>query len=427
MDARPPAIDALLTRVYRAEHGRIVATLIRVLGDFDLAEEVAHDAFAAALEQWPQSAPPPNPAAWLVQTARNKAIDRARRRSIGKRKMLEAQVLAEVEASFVPESTDEEAAVEDDRLRLMFTCCHPALAAEARVALTLRTLGGLTTEEIARAFLLPAPTMAQRLVRAKAKIRDANIPYRIPPKEQLPERLEAVMAVVYLIFSEGYAASAGDELIRRDLCNEAIRLGELLARLVPDSAEVEGLCALMLLHDSRRDARVDAVGDIVLLEDQDRALWDRDEIASGLARVVASLKKSRGRPGAYALQAAIAGCHARARDKSETDWREIAVLYEILAAVHPSPVVRLNRAVAIAMARGAEEGLLAVEAVAAEGDLEQYHLLHAARADLLRRLGRSQAALLSYEKAHSLAQAGPERRFLLRRMAEVGATLGRSS
>ncbi|NUP08881.1 MAG: RNA polymerase sigma factor [Polyangiaceae bacterium] len=409
---------AALIRVYREQIGRIVATLIRVLGDFDLAEEIAHDAFAAALEQWPTEGSPSNPAGWLVQTARHKAVDEVRRRAIGRRKLQQAQIVAEVEASFQPEP-DVESGLEDDRLRLMFTCCHPALALEAQVALTLRTLGGLSTEEIARAFLVPPTTMAQRLVRAKGKIRDANIPYRVPPTEQLSERLDAVRAVVYLVFSEGYAATAGDAFIRRDLCNEAIRLGLLLAKLLPDRSETEGLCALMLLHDSRRDARLDDAGDIVLLEDQDRARWDEDEIREGLALTESALRKCARQPGPYALQAAISACHARAPRAQETDWRQIAVLYDILSEIHPTKIVSLNRAVAIAMLRGPEQGLAELDAIARGGELDGYYLFHAARADFLRRLGQLGAAAESYEKAKSLVLGDAERRFLDRRIAEV--------
>lgn len=415
-------MHADLVRVYRQEVGRIVATLIRVLGDFDLAEEIAHDAFAAALEQWPRAGAPDNPAAWLVQTARNKAVDQVRRRALGRRKLQEAQIARQVEQSFTPEP-EEDSGVEDDRLRLMFTCCHPALALEAQVALTLRTLGGLSTEEIARAFLVPPPTMAQRLVRAKAKIKDARIPYRVPPTDQIAERLESVLAVVYLVFSEGYAATAGDALIRRDLCHEAIRLGRLLGRLMPESAEAEGLCALMLLHDSRRDARVDSVGDLVLLEDQDRTRWDREAIAEGLSRTEAALQKSSGFPGPYAVQAAIGACHARAPIARNTDWTQILALYDVLLRVHPTGVVALNRAVALAMVAGPEAGLADLDGIAREGELDCYHLYHATRADFLRRLGREADALAAYDKALELAQSEPERRFLQGRAAAMAKRL----
>ncbi len=412
------ATEAALVRVYREQIGRIVATLIRVLGDFDLAEEIAHDAFAAALEQWPTSGAPDNPAGWLVQTARHKAIDEVRRRGIHKRKLQEARLETEVEGAFVPEP-EVSNAVEDDRLRLMFTCCHPALALDAQVALTLRTLGGLTTEEIARAFLIPSTTMAQRLVRAKGKIRDAKIPYRVPPAEEIPERLEPIMTVVYLVFTEGYAATQGDALIRRDLCAEAIRLGLLLERLLPAHAEIEGLCALMLLHDSRRDARQDEAGDLVLLEEQDRSRWDREEIEAGLRRTELALRHSAGAPGPFALQAAIVACHSRAPQASETDWPQIAALYEILARVSPSRVVLLNRAVALAMVHGPARGLAELETLGVSGDLDGYHLYHSARADFHRRLGDVLNAGAAYRRALALAQGEPERRFLARRLREL--------
>lgn len=411
-------VQAELVRVYKEQFGRIVATLIRVLGDFDLAEEIVHDAFAAALEQWPTAGTPDNPAAWLVRTAQHKALDSVRRRTLGKRKLAQVEIEAGIEASFGAEP-EEEAGVDDDRLRLMFTCCHPALALEAQVALTLRTLAGLTTDEIARAFLVPPVTMAQRLVRAKGKIRDAKIPYRVPPPEQIAERLEAVSAVVYLVFSEGYAATAGDALIRRELCAEAIRLGLLLTRLVPGSSEIEGLCALMLLHDARRDARVDANGDIVLLEDQDRSRWDPDTLSEGLKRTESALRKSARRPGPYALQAAIVGCHARAKAAKDTDWREILALYDLLMRVAPTRIVALNRAVAVAMVAGPEGGLGAIDELGKGGELDGYHLFHAARADLLRKLGRASDALEAYERALGLAAGAAERRFLDRRIAEV--------
>jgi len=410
--------SADLVRVYREQIGRIVATLIRVLGDFDLAEEIAHDAFAAALEQWPTEGTPSNPAGWLVQTARHKAVDEVRRRAVSQRKLREVQTVFDIEQSFSPEKA-EDGAMGDDRLSLIFTCCHPSLATDAQVALTLRTLGGLSTDEIARAFLVPATTMAQRLVRAKGKIKDAKIPYRVPPKELLSERLDAVMAVVYLVFSEGYTATAGDELIRRDLCAEAIRLGLLLDRLMPDVSEVNGLCGLMLLHDSRQAARLDAHGDLILLDDQDRSLWSAEAITAGLAKTESALRGCAGRPGSYALQSAISACHARARGPDDTDWPQIAALYQLLLNVHPSPVVALNRAVAIAMASGPEAGLRSLEPIAASRELEHYHLFHATRADLLRRLGRHALALAAYRRALELAQGAPERRFLQRRIEEV--------
>jgi RNA polymerase sigma-70 factor (ECF subfamily) len=399
-----------LPRLYRDEYGRVVATLIRVVGDFGLAEEIAQDAFAAAVEQW-SGAPPQNARAWLFRTARNKAIDALRRRVRfdEKRAEIEGQAaLEEAPPDFEPEM--------DDRLRLIFTCCHPALARESQVALTLRTLGGLTTEEIARAFLVPAPTMAQRLVRAQKKIRDAKIPYRVPEAEEMPERIESVMAVVYLVFNEGYAASSGDAWVRRDLCAEAIRLGRLLVELVPDASEARALLALMLLHDSRREAR-ESGGEIVLLEEQDRSRWDRAQIAEGLRLTEEALRA--GPAGPYALQAAVAAVHARAARAGETDWRQIASLYALIAERYPSPVVELNRAVAVAMAEGAERGLLLVEALAARGDLDSYHLLHAARADLLRRLGRRAEAAEAYRRALALAGNEAEKRFLMRRLGEV--------
>lgn len=409
-----------LVPIYREQIGRIVATLIRVLGDFDLAEEIAHDAFAAALEQWPTSGTPDNPAGWLVQTARHKAVDEVRRRAMSRRKLQEVQIVSAIEQSF--SETSEDAAMGDDRLSLMFTCCHPSLAPEAQVALTLRTLGGLSTDEIARAFLVPTATMAQRLVRAKGKIKDANIPYRVPPRELLDERLDAVMAVVYLVFSEGYAATAGDELIRRDLCAEAIRLGFLLDRLMPDVSEIQGLCALMLLHDSRREARMDAQGDLVLLDDQDRSRWDAASIAAGLSKTESALRASAGRPGSYALQAAISACHARARTPEETDWRQIVALYGLLLTAHPSPVVALNRSVAVAMASGPDEGLRSLEATLSSGELERYHLYHATRADFLRRMGRRADAVAAYRRALELAHGAPTRRFLERRIHELTAS-----
>jgi RNA polymerase sigma-70 factor (ECF subfamily) len=409
---------AAIEGVFRAERARVLATTIRVTnGDFDLAEEVVQEAFAAAIARWPAEGTPAEPRGWLVTVARHKAIDAIRRR-VKLRELVAAEEPLAGTGAAAAASSDaelERAAVPDDRLRLMYTCCHPALAPEAQVALTLRTLGGLTTEEIGRAFLTSPVTMAQRLVRAKGKIKDARIPYVVPEPAELPERTAQVMEVVYLIFNEGYAATAGDSWLRRDLCGEAIRLGRLLVEL-SGAAEALGLLALMLLHDARRDARTDAAGDLVLLEDQDRARWDRAQIDEALALVPAAL---RGGPGPYALQAAIAALHASAPTAAETDWPQIAALFGELHRRRPTPVIALNQAVAVAMWRGPAAGLPLVDALRAE--LAEYHLWHAARADLLRRLARRAEAAAAYRKALALVGSEPERRYLERRLGEVTA------
>ena len=408
-DARR-AVDA----VYRADSRRVLATLIRLLGDFDLAEESLHDAFAAALERWPRDGVPGNPRAWLVSTGRFKAIDGMRRRARFDARM--GQLAIQLETAADPAEVDDDG-VEDDRLRLIFTCCHPALSPDARVALTLREVCGLTTEEIARAYLTGAPTLAQRIVRAKAKIRDARIPYQVPSRADLPERLDAVLQVVYLVFNEGYSASSGASHIRADLSGEAIRLGRLLAELLPEP-EVLGLLALMLLHESRRAARTSAEGELVLLADQDRALWDRGMIAEGQALVERAIHSRRFGP--YTLQAAISAVHAEAPAADATDWPQIVGLYDVLLRADPSPVVELNRAAAIAMRDGPAAGLALIDAILEHGELEDYHLAHSARADLLRRLGRAADARAAYERALALARQEPERRFIDRRIAELG-------
>ena len=399
--------------VYVSESRRVLATLIRLLGDFDAAEEALHDAFRAALEQWPRDGVPSNPRSWLVSAGRFKAIDGLRRQ---KRFDPLDEAGAAADIAVEPEVWSGDESVEDDRLRLIFTCCHPALAADAQVALTLREVCGLRTEEIANAFLTPAPTLAQRIVRAKTKIRDAKIPYQVPAREELAERLDTVLRVIYLVFNEGYAASSGSTVTRRDLSGEAIRLGRLLVDLLPEP-EAMGLLALMLLHDSRRAARTSADGDVVLLDDQDRSLWDRQQIAEGLRLVRQALSSQRF--GAYTIQAAIAAVHADAREASATDWGEIVGLYDVLLRLNPSPVVELNRAVAVAMRDGPEAGLALVDAILTRGDLGDYRLAHAARAELCRRLGRTSDARASFERALTLTRQEPERRLLERRLAEL--------
>lgn len=410
-DAARQAVDA----VYRADSRRVLATLIRLLGDFDRAEEALHDAFTAAMQQWPIDGVPSNPRAWLVSTGRFRAIDALRRRA---RQQTSLGALAdEIERqAAAPADHDPDPAVDDDRLRLIFTCCHPALPPEARLALTLREVCGLTTEEIARAFLTSAPTVAQRIVRAKTKIRDTRIPYQVPGTADLPERLDAVLRVVYLIFNEGYSATAGETVTRADLSAEAIRLGRLLVALQPEP-ESQGLLALMLLHEARREARTDAAGDLVLLDDQDRGRWDQAAIAEGVALVERALGSRR--VGPYALQAAIAAVHAEAPSSIATDWRQIVGLYDVLLRIEPSPVFALNRAVAVAMAEGAAAGLTLVDALLAQGDLASYHVAHAARADLCRRLGHVEDARASYTRALALVKQAPERRFLERRLAAL--------
>jgi len=413
-------------RIYREESGRILATLIRLLGSFDLAEEVMQEAFAAALEQWPKRGIPDNPRAWLVSTAHHKGVDMLRRRTRFDSKRDELQRLAELEQqmSEAEENMLRPDGVSDDRLRLIFTCCHPALVLEAQVALTLRTLCGLSTEEVARAFLVPLPTMAQRLVRAKQKIRDARIPYQVPPKQELTERLEAVMLVVYLVFNEGYSASSGEAPIRRELCAEAIRLGRLICELIPGESESRALLALMLLHDSRRMARVDGNGEVILLEEQNRDLWDHEQIREGLGLVDSALRG--GAAGAYALQAAIAAIHAHATRAEETDWKQIVALYEALLRVQPSPVVELNHAAAVAMAEGPAEGLRLLDGLEGKAELCEYYLLPAARGDLLRRLQQWREAGLEYRLALALTSNEAARSFLSRRLAEMEARASRS-
>jgi RNA polymerase sigma-70 factor (ECF subfamily) len=423
VDDRAARARDVVERVYRAESRRVLATLIRLLGDFDRAEEALHDAFAAALQQWPESGVPANPRAWLVSAGRFKSIDAARRAArFDASQALIAEQL-ERHASPAPDVDDE--SLEDDRLRLIFTCCHPALNPDARIALTLREVCDLTTEQVARAFLSTPPTIAQRIVRAKAKIRDARIPYAIPSRAELPGRLDAVLHVVYLVFNEGYSAASGEAVVRAELTTEAIRLGRLLVELLPDEGEALGLLALMLLHDARRLARSSVQGELVLIGDQDRALWNRAQIEEGAALVVRALRTRR--YGSYVLQAAIAALHAEAPDAGATDWPQIVGLYDVLRRVEATPVVELNRAVAVAMRDGPAAGLALIDGLLARGELAEYHLAHAARADLCRRLGRGADAMASYERALELATQEPERRFLTGKITELGRSRGPSN
>jgi RNA polymerase sigma-70 factor (ECF subfamily) len=407
-------VHEAVNAVYLSDSRRVLATLIRLLGDFDAAEEALHEAFRAALEQWPRDGVPANTRAWLVSAGRFKAIDSIRRRA--RFTALDEAGDEDIAVTDAAAWADQES-VEDDRLRLIFTCCHPALSPDAQVALTLREVCGLTTEEIARAFLMPAPTLAQRIVRAKGKIRDARIPYEVPTRAELTERLDAVLRVIYLVFNEGYAASSGASVTRHDLSGEAIRLGRLLVELLPEP-EARGLLALMLLHESRRAARTSATGEVILLDDQDRSLWDRDRIAEGTKLVEQALSARHFGP--YSIQAAIAAVHAEASDATATDWAEIVGLYDVLASADPSPVIELNRAVAVAMRDGPAAGLLLIDAILERGDLLDYRLAHAARAELCRRLGRTTDARASYERALALSRQEPERRFLERRIGELG-------
>jgi len=403
-----------IDEIYRSDSRRVLATLIRLLGDFDRAEEALHDAFIAAIDAWPTGGIPANPRAWLVSTGRFKAIDKLRRAA--RFDAARADIAAQIESIAPPPDDIDEAAVEDDRLRLIFTCCHPALQPDARIALTLREVCGLATEEIARAFLSPAPTIAQRIVRAKGKIRDARIPYQVPAREELADRLDAVLHVVYLVFNEGYSASSGASIVRHDLCDEAIRLGRLLVELLPEP-EAMGLLALMLLHDARRRARTNADGDLLLLDEQDRSLWNREQIKAGLDLVERALYSRRFGP--YTLQAAIAAVHAEAAEASNTDWRQIVGIYDVLIRVEPSPVAELNRAVAIAMRDEPSAGLTIIDAILTRGDLLTYAPAHAARADLCRRLGRNPEAAAAYRRAIELTRQEPERRFFEKRLSQL--------
>ncbi len=406
-------LRATIDDIYRRESRRVFATLVRLIGDFDLAEEAMHEAFAAAMQGWPSDGLPANPRAWLVSTARFKAIDVIRRRT---RFDASAEELARRYGSWTVDEPLDEQAIKDDQLRLIFTCCHPALSPQAQVALTLREVCGLTTEEIASAFLASPTTIAQRIVRGKAKIRDAGIPYQVPSQQDIPERLNSVLAVVYLVFNEGYFATSGESLTRQNLCAEAIRLGRLLLELLPD-AEVSGLLALMLLSDSRRAARGTAAGDVVLLEDQDRSLWNRDQIEEGTRLVEAALASRRF--GSYTIQAAISAVHAEAATAAETDWPQIVALYDALLRISPSPVVELNRAVAVAMRDGYEAGLPLIDSLLERGELADYPLAHAAQADLLRRLGRIDEASAAYQRAIAITKQEPQRRFLTKRLCEL--------
>jgi RNA polymerase sigma-70 factor (ECF subfamily) len=414
-------VDRAVEEIFRREAGRVLATLIRLLGDFDLAEEARQEAFAAAIEQWAAAGVPTNPCAWLIKTGRNKAVDRIRRDAVFRTKVLDREIAsadADADAAAVPEEVDE-TTFGDDRLRLIFTCCHPALSGEVHIALTLREVCGLTTQAVARAFLVSEETMAQRLVRAKKKIRDAGIPYETPEPPLLNPRIQGVLAVVYGVFTEGYAVTAGTRLVDAELCGEAIRLGRLLDELLPLRPDVLGLLALMLLHDARRPARVSHAGDVILLEDQDRALWDRGRIAEGLALVDRAL----GMPGQispYAVQSAIAALHVRARKKEDTDWPQIVGLYEVLLRLQPSPVIELNHAVAVSMVDGAARALNLVDSLAARGRVSEYHLLHAARGRFLEQLGRLSEAREAYREALGFATLEPERRLLQARIAGIG-------